>query len=422
MRILIVGSGGREHALAWVLRKAGPLMIASGNAGTASLGRNIPIAPGDIKGIVDLAYRENIDLTVVGPEVPLALGLADALKARGLAVFGPSAAAAQIESSKAFAKDFMERHNVPTAQWRVFESTQLNEARAYASSYRGRCVVKASGLAAGKGAIVCSNQDEVDAALQSIMADGTFGDAGRQTIVEECMEGPEVSLFALTDGDDYVLMAAAQDHKQIYEQDQGPNTGGMGAYAPAPIANADLVDAARRRIIEPVLEGMASEGRLYTGCLYAGLMVTDDGPKVIEFNCRFGDPEAQVVLPIMDSDPAEVLHRAATGGLGRTRIAPASNVAACVVLASGGYPGAYEKGHVITGLDKAHEIPGVVVFHAGTKLVDDQVVTSGGRVLGVTAVSNNLDSAFDGAYQAAECIEFEGCYYRRDIGHRVRKA
>lgn len=421
MRILIVGSGGREHALAWVLRKAGPIMVAPGNAGTASLGQNIPIESGDIKNLVDLAYKENIDLTVVGPEVPLALGLVDALRARGLAAFGPSAAAAEIESSKAFAKAFMARHNVPTAQWRVFESTQFKEARAYASSYHGRCVVKASGLAAGKGAIVCNNQDEVDAALQSIMADGTFGDAGRQTIVEERMEGPEVSLFALTDGDDYVLMAAAQDHKQIYEQDQGPNTGGMGAYAPAPVANADLVDAARRRIIEPVLEGMASEGRLYTGCLYAGLMVTDDGPKVIEFNCRFGDPEAQVVLPIMDSDPTEVLHRAATGGLGRTRIAPASKAAACVVLASGGYPGTYEKGHVITGLDKAHEIPGVVVFHAGTKADEEQVVTSGGRVLGVTAVSNDLDSAFDAAYQATDCIDFEGCYYRRDIGHRVRK-
>ena len=422
MRILIVGSGGREHALAWVLRNAGSLFIAPGNAGSAGLGANVPIGADDIKGLVDFAYRENIDLTVVGPEVPLALGLADALRMRGQAVFGPSAAAAEIESSKAFAKAFMKRHNVPTAQWRVFESDQISEARAYASIYQGQCVVKASGLAAGKGAVVCGSQSEADEALVSMMTEGLFGEAGRQVVVEERMEGEEVSLFALTDGEDFVMLAAAQDHKQIYENDQGPNTGGMGAYAPAPVGTEDLVAKACRQIIEPVLEGMASEGRLYTGCLYAGLMVTEEGPKVVEFNCRFGDPEAQVVLPLIEGDCAEVLLRSATGGLGSMRVPPASQAAACIVLASGGYPGAYQKGHAITGLREAEAHPGVVVLHAGTQAKEGRIVTSGGRVLGVTAVSPGLEQAFDAAYAAAACIKYEGCYYRRDIGHRARES
>ncbi|MDE2730680.1 MAG: phosphoribosylamine--glycine ligase [Bacteroidota bacterium] len=421
MRILIVGSGGREHALAWVLRKAGSLYIAPGNAGTAGLGTNVPIAAENINGVVEFAYRERIDLTVVGPEIPLAFGLVDVLKARGKAVFGPSAAAAEIESSKAFAKAFMQRHNIPTAEWRVFESDQISEARAYSAGYRGQCVVKASGLAAGKGAIVCDSQAESDEALKSIMVDGQFGNAGQQVIVEERMEGEEVSLFALTDGEDYVMLAAAQDHKQIYENDQGPNTGGMGAYAPAPVATAALMETARRRIIEPVLEGMASEGRLYTGCLYAGLMMTEFGPKVVEFNCRFGDPEAQVVLPLIEADCAEVLLRSASGGLGNLRVPPASRAAACIVLASEGYPGAYQKGRAINGLRQAEDHPGVVVLHAGTDEVHGRTVTSGGRVLGVTAIRPTLEQAFEMAYTAAECIDYRGCYYRRDIGHRVRQ-
>lgn len=422
MRILIVGSGGREHALAWVLRNAGSLFIAPGNAGTTGLGRNVPIAADDIDTLVDFAYREGIDLTVIGPEIPLALGLVDAMKTRGLAVFGPTAAAAQIESSKAFAKGFMQRHNVPTAQWRVFESNEFSSARTYAESYQGRCVVKASGLAAGKGAVVCGSLAEAEAALQSMMVDGVFGEAGQQVVVEERMEGEEVSLFALSDGADYVLLAAAQDHKQIFEDDQGPNTGGMGAYAPAPVATTELVETARYNIIEPVLEGMASEGRLYSGCLYAGLMVTQDGPKVVEFNCRFGDPEAQAVLPIINADCAEILVRSAVGGLGKMRIESETMAAACVVLASGGYPGTYQKGHPITGLEQAEEHQGVVVLHAGTNLQKGRVVTSGGRVLGVTAVSPSLEDAFEAAYEAADCINFEGCYYRRDIGHRVRQS
>ena len=420
MRILIVGSGGREHTLAWVLRGAGSLFIAPGNAGTASLGQNVPIDASDIEQLVKFAYVENIDLTVVGPEVPLAHGLVDALKARGLTAFGPSAAAAEIESSKAFAKAFMQRHGVPTASWSVFQSSQLREAQDCARSYNGSCVVKASGLAAGKGAIVCGDMNEAEEALQTIMADGAFGEAGSETIIEERMEGEEVSLFALTDGEDYVLLAAAQDHKQVGEGDQGPNTGGMGAYAPAPIATEALLDTARRRIIEPVLEGMASEGRLYTGCLYAGLMVTADGPKVVEFNCRFGDPEAQVVLPIIDTDPFELLSASAGGGVGRIRMASESKAAACVVLASGGYPGSYQKGHPIRGLDQAAEQSGVVVFHAGTREDAGRVTSSGGRVLGVTAVSSSLEQAFTRAYDAVDCIEFKDCYYRRDIGHRVR--
>ena len=422
MRILIVGSGGREHALAWVLRGARELFIAPGNAGTRNHGQNIPIQPTDIIGLVDFAYRKAVDLIVVGPEIPLALGLVDALTERGLAVFGPTAAAAQIESSKAFAKAFMQRHAVPTADWRVFTSSELEEARVYAQTYDGWCVVKASGLAAGKGAIVCNDMMEAEAALQSIMTKGTFGEAGQQIIVEERMEGEEVSLFVLTDGDDYVLLAPAQDHKQIYDGDQGPNTGGMGAYAPASVATKALIEQARYKIIEPVLEGMAREDRRYTGCLYAGLMVTRGGPKVVEFNCRFGDPEAQVVLPLIDADAVEVLHRASVGGLGNMRVSLSSAAAACVVLASGGYPGAYQKGHTITGLEQASELPGVAIFHAGTRIESGCTVTAGGRVLGVTAISTDLDRAFSHAYEAVDCIHFEGRYFRRDIGHRVRQA
>ena len=420
MRILIVGSGGREHALSWAMRGAHTLFIAPGNAGTSGLGQNIPIGASQIEELAEFAHQEQIDLAVIGPEVPLALGLADALAEGSRAVFGPSAKAAEIESSKAFAKAFMQRHQVPTADWRAFSATEVEAAREHVRAMDGRCVVKASGLAAGKGAIVCTDEAAAEQAVVEMMVEGSFGEAGDEVVLEELMEGEEVSLFALTDGDDYVLLAPAQDHKRIHEGDLGPNTGGMGAYAPAPVADEALIDTARRSIIEPVLIGMASEGRPYKGCLYAGLMVTADGPRVVEFNCRFGDPEAQVVLPLLDVDPVELLHRAATGGLGNMRVAEPSGAAACVVLASGGYPGSYQKGFGINGLAAAQEVPGAVVFHAGTRMEGDDIVTAGGRVLGVTAVGANLDIALDRAYEAVEVIHFEGMQFRRDIGYRVR--
>ncbi len=418
MRILIVGSGGREHALAWVVRGADALFIAPGNPGTQQLGVNIPIQATDIRELVLFVREEKINLVIIGPEIPLAEGLADALNTVGVPCFGPSAAAAEIESSKAFAKAFMWRHLVPTAQWQCFQADQMNEAKNYAQEL-GRCVIKASGLAAGKGAIMCENFADSEQAIDDLLIRGSLGNAGKEIVIEEWMEGEEASVFVLTDGDDYILLDSAQDHKRVFDDDQGPNTGGMGAYAPAPVMTQSLIETTRTQIIEPVLEGMAREGRLYKGCLYAGLMITEQGPKVVEFNCRFGDPEAQVVLPLMGSDPIETLLRAATVGIGNVRLEKQTSSAACVVLASGGYPGGYEKGCVITGLTEASEVPGVLVFHAGTRLDGGNIVTDGGRVLGVTAISDTLSEAIDSAYQAADLIDFEGKHLRRDIGHHA---
>ena len=416
MKILIVGSGGREHALAWAVRGTGRLFIAPGNAGTTEFGENVDIKATDTEGLVSFSRQENIDLVVVGPEVPLAGGLADALGQAGIACFGPSAVAAEIESSKAFAKAFMQRHNVPTAQWQAFLPDQIEKAKAYAQTL-GRCVVKASGLAAGKGAIMCEDQASSDRALHDLLAIGRLGDAGREVVVEEWMEGEEASVFALTDGDDYQVLDPAQDHKRAFDNDLGPNTGGMGAYAPTPVMTTNLIDEVCGSIIEPTLEGMAYEGRRYTGCLYAGLMITEQGPKVVEFNCRFGDPETQVVLPLMGADPIEVLLRAANGGIGNLRLTKQSLAAACVVLASGGYPDSYNKGYPISGLNAAREIPGALVFHAGTKSDDQKILTAGGRVLGVTAVASTLREAVSRAYESADLIQFDGKHMRRDIGH-----
>ncbi len=418
MRILIVGSGGREHALAWFVRGADALFIAPGNPGTAQFGKNIPVPATDLTGLVSFARNEKVSLAIIGPEVPLAEGLADALGNVGIPCFGPSAAAAEIESSKAFAKAFMQRHQVPTAQWQHFHSDQMEDAKSYAQTL-GRCVIKASGLAAGKGAIMCEDIADSERALHDLMIQGSLGDAGKEIVIEEWMEGEEASMFVLTDGDDYLLLDSAQDHKRVFDHDQGPNTGGMGAYAPAPVMTQSLIETTCSRIIEPVLEGMAREGRLYKGCLYAGLMITDQGPKVVEFNCRFGDPEAQVVLPLMGGDSIEILLRAATGGIGNLRLEKQSSAAACVVLVSGGYPGSYEKGCVISGLEAAGEVPGALVFHAGTKSDGGNILTAGGRVLGVTAINTTLAGAIDHAYQAADLIEFDGKHLRRDIGHRA---
>ena len=418
MRILIVGSGGREHALAWTLRNADQLFIAPGNPGTKEYGENIPIQVTDLEGIVSFSRNEAIDLVVVGPEVPLADGLSDALNEGGVACFGPSAVAAEIESSKAFAKAFMQRNRIPTADWRHYRSDQFEDAKAYAHSL-GKCVVKASGLAAGKGAIMCEDSVHSERALHELMVLENLGEAGKEVVIEEWMEGEEASLFVLTDSEDYLVLDAAQDHKRVFDHDEGPNTGGMGAYAPAPIMTQSLIDTTCKSIVEPVLEGMAREGRLYKGCLYAGLMITDQGPKVVEFNCRFGDPEAQVVLPLIETDPIEMLLCAATGGIGNLRHVKPSRAATCIVLASGGYPGPYQKGEVIAGLKAASEVSGCLVFHAGTKSEGEDIVTAGGRVLGVTAISSTLSEAIDSAYQAADIITFNGKHLRRDIGHRA---
>ncbi len=422
MRILIIGGGGREHALAWALARSPQqpeLFIAPGNAGTAALGRNVALQPTDLDALLGFARAENIALTVVGPEQPLVDGLADRFEAAGLRVVGPTAAAARLEGSKAFAKAFMQRHGIPTAAHRTFAGAQHAEALAFVEETGAPVVVKASGLAAGKGALVCLTLDEARTALDRLMRQRAFGAAGDEVVVEAFMEGEEASVFALTDGRDYRLLATAQDHKRIGEGDTGPNTGGMGAYAPAPVAGPTLLARVRREIIEPTLAGMAAEGCPYRGVLYAGLMITPEGPKVVEFNCRLGDPEAQVVLPLLETDLVEVFEKMADRRLGEVTLTQQAGAAACVVMASGGYPGAYEKGFPMDGLDTAGAMDGVVVFHAGTRRDDaGRVVTAGGRVLGVTATGTGLAEALRRAYRAVAAIGFEGAQYRRDIGQK----
>ncbi len=422
MRILVLGSGGREHAITWALAQSPQrpeLFIAPGNPGTAALGTNVPIAANDAANLRKLVRDEGIELVVVGPEQPLVEGVADALRAEGARVVGPSAAAARLEGSKAFAKAFMQRHGIPTAAYRTFSAEQLDEALAYVDRHPEPLVVKASGLAAGKGAIVCATREEARRALRWMMEEGGLDKAGSEVVIEEFMEGEEASVFALTDGRDYVLLAPAQDHKRIGEGDTGPNTGGMGAYAPAPVVTEEVLARVAREIVEPVLAGMADEGHPYQGVLYCGLMITDEGPKVVEFNCRLGDPEAQVVLPVAEVDWVEVFDRVASGQVAGLSAPPARRAAACVVLASEGYPGSYRKGLPIEGLEAAEAMPDVIVFQAGTRRADDgRLVTAGGRVLGVTAVAESLAAAIRRAYEAVEAIHFEGKYFRRDIGQK----
>ncbi len=359
MRILIIGGGGREHALAWALARSPrqpELFVAPGNAGTAALGRNVPLAADDVGALQQFATRENIDLTVVGPEQPLVLGLVDRFEAAGLAVVGPTAAAARLEGSKAFAKAFMQRHGIPTAAHRTFTAGEYDAAVAYLEAQGAPIVVKASGLAAGKGALVCPTPEAARNALDLVLKEGTFGEAGHEVVIEAFMEGEEASVFALTDGDDFVLLPSAQDHKRIGEGDTGPNTGGMGAYAPAPIVTDALLDRVRRTVIAPSLAGLAAEGAPYRGILYVGLMMTPEGPKVVEFNCRLGDPEAQVVLPLIETDLVELLEAVALRRLGEVEMALHGGAAACVVMASEGYPGSYRKGFVIDGLAAAEQV------------------------------------------------------------------
>ncbi len=422
MRILIIGSGGREHALAWFLGQSDEpvqLFIAPGNAGTASLGQNIDIDVSDIDALLAFAREDDIDLTVVGPEKPLVLGIVDRFERHGLPIVGPSAAAARLEGSKAFAKTFMHRHGIPTSAHRTFEAEDLDKATAYVRAQGAPIVVKASGLAAGKGAVVCMTVAEAHEALEMIVRGREFGSAGDRVVVESFLEGEEASVFALTDGHDYVVLAPAQDHKQIGEGDTGPNTGGMGAYAPAPLITDALLDRVRKEVIGPTLNGMRDEGHPYRGVLYVGLMITSEGPKVVEFNCRLGDPEAQVLLPLIGNDPVHLFSALARRRLGSLNVEHRSGAAACVVLASGGYPGAYEKGVRIDGLDEAGAMEDVMIFHAGTRLdKENHVVTDGGRVLGATALGRDLEAAITRAYAAVDRIQFEGMQYREDIGRK----
>ena len=420
MKVLLVGGGGREHTLAWKLAQSPrltELIAAPGNPGIERHGRCIAIKDDGVEALCDLALRERVDLTVVGPELPLSLGLADRLRARGLAVFGPSQAAARIESSKAFAKDLMARYRIPTARYRVF--TDLAPARAWCRELGVPLVVKADGLAAGKGVSICRTLPEADAALALCLEAGAFGAAGASVVVEEFMVGEEASFFAITDGTAILPLAGAQDHKTVFDDDRGPNTGGMGAYSPAPILDAVMAERVMAEIVRPTVAAMAREGAPFTGFLYVGLMIGSDGPRVVEFNCRFGDPECQVVMPRLADDLLPLLAAAARGEGLPAALAWKPDAAVCVVLTSGGYPGRYDTGLPITGVEAATALPGVEIFHAGTARRDGALVTAGGRVLGVHATGPDLRAAVDTAYAAADRIQFTGKHHRRDIAWRA---
>jgi phosphoribosylamine--glycine ligase len=419
MKVLVVGGGGREHALVWKISQsplAQEIVAAPGNAGIASLARCVPLAADDVSGLARFASDERFDLVVVGPEAPLTLGLADRLTSAGVPVFGPSAAAARVEGSKWFAKELMLRARIPTAMaWRA---TGRDEALGRARDLGFPVVVKADGLAAGKGVVIARDRRALEAAVDDSLVRGVFGPAGEAVVVEECLEGEEVSVIAFTDGKRTALLAASQDHKRVFDGDEGPNTGGMGAYAPAPVLGA--AEDVARRVVEGAVSALEEyHGVEYRGVLYAGLMMTADGPKVLEFNCRFGDPETQVVLPLLDGDIVEVMASVAGGQLDPSRVRTRPGAAVCVVLAAGGYPGHYEKGAEIRGLAEAGALEGVVVFHAGTAFSGDRVVTAGGRVLGVTGVGRDLPDAVGRAYAGVREISFDGAHCRKDIGYRA---
>lgn len=418
MKVLVVGGGGREHALAWKLSQSPrvhKIFCAPGNAGIAQLAECVDIKAENIPGIVDLVRREKIDLTVVGPEAPLVTGLVDTLEREGYPVFGPRQRAAEIEGSKILAKEIMQKYNIPTADYAVFNDTR--EAKNYIKKIGAPCVVKADGLAAGKGVIVAEDELTALEAVESILEKKAFGAAGSRVIVEECLRGEEVSMLAFTDGESVVPMIGSQDHKRVYDNDQGPNTGGMGAYAPAPILNPGLQQEVMEKIMIPTVRGMAAEDRPYRGVLYAGLMITDRGPEVLEFNARFGDPETQPIMMMLESDLVDIIEALLAGELNKVNLNWYDGASVCVVLASGGYPGNYEKGQVITGLENM--LQNVVAFHAGTTFKGNNIVTSGGRVLGITARANSIPAAIDLAYQGVSLVNFNGMHYRKDIGQKA---
>lgn len=421
MKILVIGGGGREHALAWKIAQsplAGEILVAPGNAGTTGVARNVAVAADDIDGLVRLALDESVDLTVIGPELPLTMGLADRMTGEGLAVFGPTQAGARIEGSKWFAKELMQRGGIPTACAYLAETRAEAVSRADELGYP--VVIKADGLAAGKGVVIAQTAGEAESAIDDMLVRGRFGASGERIVIEECLQGEEASILAFVDGRESALMVPSQDHKRAFNGDEGPNTGGMGAYAPAPVVTSEMLGTIKRDIVDATVGALRdTDGTVYRGVLYAGLMVTDEGPKVIEFNCRFGDPEAQVTLPLLDADIVEVMAATARGELDPASVKESGAAAACVVMASGGYPGSYEKGKAIGGLASADAIEGVHVFHAGTAAANGEVVTSGGRVLGVTGVDKDLQAALTRAYEGVRMIKFAGAFHRTDIGHRA---
>jgi phosphoribosylamine--glycine ligase len=427
MNILIIGSGGREHAIAWKLRqspKVDKLYCAPGNAGIGEIAELVPVKADDLADLLAFARTNKIDLTVVGPELPLTLGIVDLFVNEGLKVFGPSKLAAEIEGSKVYAKEFMRKYKIPTADFKTFDVTKRYDAERYIDEIPAPIVIKANGLAAGKGAVVCETKDKALEVLQEMMVQKVLGEAGEQVVIEEYMVGEEASLLIITDGLHFVTLPAAQDHKRILDGDRGKNTGGMGAYAPTPFVTEKDLERIQRSIIKPTLSGLRKEGRRYVGCLYFGLMLTQSGPKVVEFNCRFGDPETQAILPLVGGDFADLLLSAVDGTLQNFKMKQVDKTAVCVVIASGGYPDKYETGKEILGLNGLAGLEDVTVFHAGTKLEWGKVVTSGGRVLGVTAVGplSNFEATISRAYQGVSRITFDGAYYRSDIGAKALRS
>ncbi|MGM0502716.1 MAG: phosphoribosylamine--glycine ligase [Bacillota bacterium] len=420
MKILVVGSGGREHTLTWKLKQNNEveeLFAAPGNAGTRELATNVDIADTDIDGLIKFAKEKDIDLTFVGPEAPLVEGIVDRFKAEGLAVFGPNQEAAQLEGSKVFSKNLMKKYDIPTAKYETF--TDSAKAIEYIKQEGAPIVVKAEGLAAGKGVIVAETTVEAIEAVETIMVDEKFGEAGTRIVVEEFLAGEEATVLAFTDGDTIVPMVASQDHKQAYDNDEGPNTGGMGAYAPAPIVDEEMMTYVKENILETTLEALQQEGINYKGVIYCGLMIEEGVPKVLEYNVRFGDPEAQVVLPLLETDLVEVAQAVINNDLADLSIKWKDRTAVCVIMASGGYPIEYEKGKEITGIEQAETDEDITVFQAGTTLKDNKLVTDGGRVLGVTALGLGYEATINKAYQGIGKIDFEGAHYRTDIGTKA---
>ncbi|MDY2965303.1 MAG: phosphoribosylamine--glycine ligase [Megasphaera massiliensis] len=421
MKVAVIGGGGREHTLAWKLAQSpsvDALYAIPGSAAMADIAKCVDISLADLEGIADYAVSEGIDMLVVGPEVPLTEGLADIAQAKGLAVFGPNKAAAQMEGSKVFAKNLMKKYRIPTAAYESF--TDGDAAKAYIHEQGAPIVVKADGLAAGKGVVVAQTEEEAVAAVNAMMEDHIFGASGGRIVIEECMVGEEASLLAFVDGKTIVPMISAQDHKRIFDNDEGPNTGGMGAYAPAPVFTPAIQKIVEDTILRPVVDGLKAEGITYQGCLYAGLMITADGPKVVEFNCRFGDPETQAVLPLLDGDLAQIMYACTKGTLSPHMVHWKDASACCVIMASAGYPASSHKGDVIGGLDGINS-DDTMVFHSGTAKQDGAYVTHGGRVLGVTAVAPDLKSAIEKAYDKVDKIHFDGQQVRRDIGAKGLK-
>jgi phosphoribosylamine--glycine ligase len=417
MRVLVVGGGGREHALVWKIAqspKVSKVYCAPGNAGISEQATIVPIKANELNGLLEFALKEKIDLTVVGPEDPLTRGIVDLFGSKGLSIFGASQKAAEIEGSKAFAKEMMKKYRVPTASFEIFEDRK--EAMAYIRRLGAPVVVKADGLAAGKGVIVCRTVEEALQSVERIMVEKIFGEAGNRVVIEEYLVGEEASYIAFTDGKTILPMASSQDHKPIFDGDEGPNTGGMGAYSPAPVVTDWIHEMILEKILRPIIQGMGEEGRRYKGVLYAGIMICEGVPKVLEFNARFGDPETQPVLMRMKGDIVPILEACMKGNLSQCEIEWDKRASVCVVMASGGYPGDYEKGKMIKGLDEVARMEDILVFHAGTSLKDGQMVTNGGRVLGVTGLGKDIPNAIERTYQAVKKISWDGVHYRKDIG------